>query len=75
MVRTKSVEETTRRYAQNSLRAYLEGAKTLNWIIGVIGSSGVRGNRLVEVFDRLRGYGDQVRYLEAKRACEDQGWM
>lgn len=75
MVRTKSVEETTRRYAQNSLRAYLEGAKTLNWIIGVIRSSGVRGNRLVDVFDRLRGYGDSVRYLEAKRACEDQGWM
>ncbi len=75
MVRVKSPEETTRRYAQNSLRAYLEGQKNLNWIIGVIRSSGVRGSRLVQVFERLRDYGDPVRYLEAKTACEDRGWM
>lgn len=74
-MRTKSPEEAARRYAQNSLRAYLEGRKNLNWIMGVIRTSGVRGSRLVEAFERLRGYGDPVRYLQAKRACEDQGWM
>jgi len=75
VVSTKSVEETTRRYAQNCLRAYLEGKKNLNWIMGVIRESGVRGSRLAEVFDRLRGYGDPHRYHQVKKACEDQEWI
>jgi len=75
IVRTKSVEETTRRYAQNCLRAYLEGKKNLNWVVGVIRESGVRGARLTDIFERFRDYGDPVRYLKAKRACKDEGWM
>jgi len=75
VVRVKSVEETTRRYAQNCLRAYLEGKKNLNWVVGVIRESGVRGARLADIFERFRDYGDPVRYLEAKKACEDREWI
>lgn len=75
VVRIKRPEEAARRYAQNSLRAYLEGKKNLNWVVGVIRESGVRGARLADIFERFRDYGDPVRYLQAKKACEDQGWI
>lgn len=72
----KSVEDTTRNYARKSLMAFLDGEKTLNWIIGVIRSSGVRGSRLTEIFENLRGYeGNPVRYQEARTACREQGWL
>jgi hypothetical protein len=55
--------------------AFLEGAKNLNWIVGTIRSSGLRGDRLAEVFDGLRHCGDQGRHAEAEAACRRQGWL
>ena len=74
-MKTRSLEETTRRYTQNCLRAYLEGKKNLNWVVGVIRESGVRGARLADIFERFRDYGDPHRYHQVKKACEDQEWI
>jgi hypothetical protein len=71
----KSPEEGTRRYALRSLMAFLDGEKNLNWIVGVIRESGIRGQRLAEVFERLEEYGDAERYQEALSACREQGWI
>jgi len=75
MVKIRSLEETTRRYAKRSLQAFLEGRKNLNWIVGVIRSSGVRGPRLSEVFRELQDYGDRKRFGAAYQACQAQGWL
>ena len=71
----KSMDEIALRYARGSLRAFLEGKQNLNWIIGVIRSSGVRGQRLSEIFDGLKGYGNSDRYSKALSACQEQGWL
>jgi hypothetical protein len=71
----KTVETATRNYARKCLMAFLEGDKSLNWLLGVVRSSGVRGSRLSEVFDGLRDYGDRGRYEEAAAACRRHGWL
>jgi hypothetical protein len=71
----KSVELTTRNYARNSLRAYLEGEKNLNWAVGVIRSSGVRGPALAEIFNYLKDYSEMVRYKEVYLACKKLEWF
>ncbi len=71
----KSMDEISRRYARGTLRAFLEGKQNLNWVLGVIRSSAVRGRRLSEIFDGNKGYGNSERYREALSACRDQGWL
>lgn len=71
----KSVDVTLIRYALGSLQAFLEGKKNLNWVLGVIRSSGVRGRRLYNIFDSLKGYGNSERYHAAISACREQGWF
>ncbi len=56
-------------YVKRSMAAYLDGKKNLNWIIGVIRSSGVRGQLLTRVFEELKDYGDRMRWEEALEAC------
>ena len=75
MVIVKSLKETTRRYARGALRAFLDGKKNLKWTLGIIRSSGVHGQRLSEIFEGEKGYGDFERYREALSACRDQGWL
>jgi hypothetical protein len=71
----KSTEDVTRNYVRGALRAFLEGKKTLNWVVGMVRSSGVRGQRLTEVFDSLKNYSDPSRHQEAFAACREQGWL
>ena len=71
----KSMDEISRRYARGTLRAFLEGKQNLKWVLRVIESSGVRGRRLSEVFEGLKGYGNYERYREALSECRDQGWL
>lgn len=75
MVKVKSVELTTRKIARNSLRAYLEGVKNLNWAVGVVRSSGVHGQALAEIFDYLKNYSETVRYKEVYSACKKLEWL
>ncbi len=71
----KNVTTTTRNYARGALEAFLEGKKSLNWAIGMIRSSGVKDQRLAEVFNMVKGYGDSNRRQEALTACRKQGWL
>ena len=78
MVKVKSKETYTRNYAKKSLMAFWEGEKyskepmTLNWIIAVITSSGVRGDKLREIFNELRDYGDRGRFISVLERCEKE---
>lgn len=49
--RVKPLDVAVRRYAQKSLMALLDGKKNLNWIVGVIISSGVKGGQLKDVLN------------------------
>jgi hypothetical protein len=50
---TKNVEDVLRNYGYGTLRAFLENRKNLNWSVGMVRSSGVRGRALRGVFDNL----------------------
>lgn len=65
------VEE--KRYVEGCLRAFLEGNKSLNWIVGVIVSSRVRGEKLKVIFKELVSCADRSRFEEVRKACEDLG--
>lgn len=54
MVKIKSPEKTDRHYVEDSYRrAYLKGVKSLNWMIGIIRSSSLRGTELLIVLDGI----------------------
>jgi hypothetical protein len=71
----KSIAMATRNYARGALRVFLEGKKNLNWVLGMIRSSGVRGSELAEIFQGIKSYSAMDRYQEALAACRDQGWL
>jgi len=71
----KSMELATKKYARNSLRAYLEGKKNLDWALGVVRSSGVHGQALTEILEYLKGYSASDRYQEVFSACSKLGWL
>ncbi len=53
--------------------AYLDGKNSLKWILGVIRSSGVRGDLLMRVFKELESYGDRKLWEEALDAYKRKG--
>lgn len=71
----KVLEFTSWGYARGCLIAYLKGKKGLNWVVGAIQSSEVRGSRLAQIFEELQDCGDSDRYLRARTSCADQGWL
>ena len=71
----KSVERITRRFARGAIRAFLENKNSINWVLSMIESSGVRDRELSQIFQELREYGNPERYNEALPACQDRGWL
>ncbi len=74
----KTVQETmenTENYARKCLMAFVEGKQTLNWIIGVLRRSGLRGRALEEVFQRLQGFGDSERLRQVREQSQREGWL
>lgn len=71
----KTPEELAYNKACGALRAFLEGRQELNWLLGDINFSGVKGNPLAEIFESLRGQGDKQRYEKAEFACRQRGWL
>lgn len=71
--RAKPPSITSRRLAQGSLYAFLEGKQNLKWIVSMIIRSAVRGNELKEVFNELVSFGDRSRFEQVRKACEDLG--
>ena len=68
----KDLETTTRRYTKKSLMAFLEGEKNLDWIIGAIRSSGLTGEKLQKIFDEMRDYSSNERYLIVHQKCKKE---
>lgn len=83
MPRGVSVEEAGRRYAEKSLRCFIEGGKyardgkpkSIRWLIGVINSSGATTNELKDMLDKARYYPKTIeegnRFNEAKQKVEE----
>jgi len=79
----KTLDDGARRYAEKSLMTFLEGGlytrdhkpQSINWIIGVIQSSGIRGSELMSAFQRLNRYGDPTRHSNAFAECQRHGWF
>lgn len=77
-----SVEEAGRRYAEESLRCFIDGGKyardgkpkSIRWLIGVIDSSGATSDELKDMLDKARHYPKTIeegdRFDEAKRKVE-----
>ena len=62
-------------YVKKSMIAYLDGKNSLNWMLGVIRSSGVRGQLLLKVFEELGNYGERRRWEEALEACKKKEFI
>jgi hypothetical protein len=67
-MRIKSNEQSTEKYLQKSLMAYLEGEQALPWIVSIIGFEANARHRLAE----LQGYGKPERYLELSEWLDSQ---
>ena len=76
-MKIKPMEIAVMRYARGCLEAFLRNSKNLNWIKGVIRSSGVLyyGGMLQEIFDGLRRYESLPRYQEILKECRKEGWL
>jgi len=77
MVKIKATEIITMRYVRGSLEAFLDGKRTLNWIKGTIGKSGVLYHKgmLRDIFDGLRRYSGLTRYQNILKECQKEGWL
>jgi len=78
MVRVKDIEAVTKNYVKKSLMTFLEGGKytkdkkslSLKWIISVIKSSGIRREKLKEIFGELKNYGDTRLFKLVLEKCK-----
>ena len=75
MVKIVSAEEITEPYTEGSLKTFLKGKGDINWIIGTIKGSGVRGEKLKNIFCELKKYGDSKRYQQVYQESRKQGWF
>ncbi len=62
MLEIRSLDESARRYAEGSIKAYLEGKKNENWIKGILLASGQNLVEIRTMVHSLHGYGDHRRY-------------
>jgi len=75
MVKIVSAEEITEPYTEGSLKTFLKGKGDINWIIGTIKGSGVRGEKLKKIFYKLKKDSDLRRYRQIYQKCKKQGWF
>ncbi|MCI0710755.1 MAG: hypothetical protein L0154_11395 [Chloroflexi bacterium] len=75
----KQPTEESEKYATNSLKTYIQhGNQPLNWIAGIIQSSGLRGEDLLRIFYRLEEYprnSEEERFRQVYGLCEGKGWF
>lgn len=78
MVRVEDIETVTKNYVKKSLMTFLEGGKytkdkkplSLKWIISVIKSSGIKREKLEEIFGELKNYGDTRLFKLVLEKCK-----
>jgi hypothetical protein len=69
----KTVEQSVSNTIRGALIAFLENKKDINWLLGTIKSTDIRGDKLKEIFQSRDNYGDQQRYKEAFNKCQEEG--
>ncbi len=80
--RAPEVEETARRYVKKSLITFLERSgqskertlQNLSWVVGVVRSSGVRGEHLATIFSEIQSEGVSTELGKVMAECRRQGW-
>jgi hypothetical protein len=80
MVKVKSPEEIAKRYVMGSMDCYLRGEKNLNWVIGMIRSSGIRKTVLQDLFSAYKSTTFQepeknTRFQELYKTCKQLGYI
>jgi hypothetical protein len=76
MVKVKSLEEISRRYVMGSIECFLRGEKSLNWIMGVIRSSGIKKTALQDLFASYRqSYAENTAFQALERSSKQLGYI
>jgi hypothetical protein len=76
MVKVKSLEEISRRYVMGSMDCYLRGEKNLNWVIGMIRSSGIGNTALQDLFASYRQtYAENTAFQELEKSSKQLGYI
>jgi hypothetical protein len=76
LVKVRSEEETRKNWVQGSVNAYLNGKKSLNWIIGIIGSSKINKEELENLLIPLRkSYPDNFLLSQLEITCKENGFL
>ena len=72
----KSVEETVTRYVMGSMDCFMRGEKNLNWIVGIIRSSGLRKDVLKTLFSSYHEtYAGKSSFQELEKKCKELGYI
>lgn len=76
---SNAIKEMGRKYATSNLKAFLNGKKNGNWIIGTLRAAvyslTVPIEDLEQIFFYYKEFGDPDRWQEAYKLCQDEGWF
>ncbi|MGA3193003.1 MAG: hypothetical protein ABSD73_10915 [Candidatus Bathyarchaeia archaeon] len=80
MVKVKSAEQIVEKYVMGSMDSYLRGEKNLNWVIGMIRSSGLKKTVLQGLFSIYQSTPFQdprknTLFQELYKACQQHGYI
>jgi hypothetical protein len=76
MVKVTSEKESTRRWVEGSILAFLRGRKNLNWVIGIIRNGGINRKELGDLFSTFRkDYCEKTRFQELEKKCRQSGLL
>ena len=72
----KSTEEISKRYVMGSMDCFMRGEKNLNWIVGIIRSSGLRKDVLKTLFSAYHEtYAGKSSFQELEKKCKELGYI
>jgi hypothetical protein len=80
-VKIRSQEESSKRYVMGSIDCFLRGEKSLNWIVGMIRSSGIEGTAILKNLFSIYGSTTfqapekNTRFQELEKACKQLGYI
>ncbi len=76
MVSVKSHEEIAKRMLMGSIFCYLREEKNLNWVIGMIRTSGIRKTVFRDLFSAVsETYAQNALFQELEKACKQFGYL
>ena len=68
-------DEIKRRYVTGCIRAFLNGKKTINWVMAPIRGSRLPQGILEEILADAKSGADRARYHQLVSACRDRGLL